>query len=398
MQNLYQLYPIKLTLKAVFNTFTAVFLRQKMEKKVIKGRVFSGFDVIEDGYLVIEKGIVTDLTATVCGIGSYEFTDCSGLNISPGFIDLQIAGAGGYLYSSYLTHDALEKISESIVSTGTTGFLIVLPTNSEEVYRKAAENVASFNHPALLGLHLEGPFINQLKRGAHAPGYILKPENHSPLVLPGLKSGTVKMLTLAPELFENELLTAICESGVVVCAGHSNATFEEAVSGFDCGIKGVTHLYNAMSAFHHREPGLPGAAFLDNRVMASIVADGIHVSWEALRVAKAVMGERLYLVSDAVEESTEGACHHVRQKDRFTLPDGTLSGSALTMMKAVENCVRHAGIDMAEALRMASLYPARLMGLKNTGTLQKGMRANITCFDNDFNVRLVMIDGKTVKQ
>jgi N-acetylglucosamine-6-phosphate deacetylase len=149
-----------------------------------------------------------------------------------------------------------------------------------------------------------------------------------------------------------------------------------------------------MSAIHHRDVGLPGAAFLSDSVFASIVADGIHVDYSMITIAKRIMKERLFLVSDAVEESSQKAVQHVRRNDRFTLPDGTLSGSALTMMKAVQNCVEHAGIEIEEALRMASLYPAKLMGLKDRGKAEPGMKADLVVFDDRFLVRKVILNGE----
>src|SRR5690606_25972116 len=141
--------------------------------------------------------------------------------------------------------------------------------------------------------------------------------------------GVVKMMTIAPELFDSESLEVLLEHGVLLSAGHSNATYEEAMAGFDRGIRAVTHLFNAMSPFHHRETGLPGATFFHNAACASIIADGIHVDYKALAISKKLLGERLFLITDAVAETTTGVYRHVRNDDHFTLPDGTLSGSAL---------------------------------------------------------------------
>jgi N-acetylglucosamine-6-phosphate deacetylase len=165
------------------------------------------------------------------------------------------------------------------------------------------------------------------------------------------------------------------------------------VDGFGWGITATTHLFNAMSQLHHRDPGLPGATFLTESIFASIIADGIHVDYNTISIAKKIMKERLYLVSDAVEENDQGAYLHERQKDRFTLPDGTLSGSALYLLKAVQNCVNHVDITIDEALRMATAYPAKLINLADRGKIEPGLKADIIVFDKECEVKLICSRG-----
>ena len=184
-------------------------------------------------------------------------------------------------------------------------------------------------HPAILGLHIEGPYISPMRRGAHIKEYIKLPESEEVKALIAEGKGVVKMLTLAPEVCSPEIIDLLNENGIVVAAGHSNATFREAVEGFGWGIRTTTHLFNAMSQLHHRDPGLPGAVFETENVFASIIADGIHVDYSMVSIAKKMLKERLFLISDAVEENMKDSYMHVRQSDRFTLPDGTLSGSLL---------------------------------------------------------------------
>ena len=319
--------------------------------------------------------------------------DCKDNYIAPGLIDLQIAGGGGYLFSENLTGEALKAITNSILKSGTTGFLIVLPSNSFDVYRKAIRVVRENPHPALLGLHLEGPYINPVKRGAHMKDYIKRPEKEEIIELLEEADGVVKMMTLAPEVCDPEIIRLLRDNGVVVSAGHSNATFEEAMKGFEWGIQATTHLFNGMSSFHHRDSGLPGATFESDNIFASIIADGIHVAWNTLSISKKIMKERLYLVSDAVEENKSGAYQHVRQKDRFTLPDGTLSGSKLSMIEAIKNCVEHAGIPLDEALRMASTYPARVIKATDKGKIAPGYKADLVIFSKNFEIKNICIDG-----
>jgi N-acetylglucosamine-6-phosphate deacetylase len=364
-----------------------------MYKALTNGVIYTGDQIITGKSLLIKGDTIDSVIRKDSVPADTEIIDCNGHFIAPGFIDLQIAGAGGYLFSSNLNGKSLNIIADSILRSGTTGFLIVLPTNSPEVYRAAIKTVRENNHPALLGLHLEGPFINLSRRGAHAPEYIRKPERKAIEELLKDNGDVVKMVTVAPELCTREIIEQISDYGIVVCAGHSNATFDESVNGFSWGIKAVTHLFNAMSPLHHRDTGLPGAAIQSENIFASIVADGIHVDFGMVSITKKLMKERLYLVSDAVEESTEAAVHHVRQADRFTLPDGTLSGSALTMMNAVKNCVEKIDIPPDEALRMASTYPAKLMRLAENGQIKPGFLADLVVFDNSFDVIKVISKG-----
>ncbi len=260
------------------------------ENKALTGAtVYTGDEIIAGKTVLIKDDTITDIAAIDKVPDGFEAVDCSGSIISAGFIDLQIAGAAGYLFSSDPAPGALQEISSAILSSGTTGFLIVLPTNSMEVYMKAMDTIKYNPHPALLGLHLEGPFISSDRRGAHIREYIRKPniKDLHGLLMQG--KGIIKMVTLAPEACFPEFIQVLNDQGIVVCAGHSNATFSEALSGFAWGIRATTHLFNAMSPFHHRDPGLPGATFQTEGIMSSIVADGIHVDFNTISVSKKVM-------------------------------------------------------------------------------------------------------------
>lgn len=318
--------------------------------------------------------------------------DCSGAYVCPGLVDLQIYGAGGHLFSADPCAEALAAIGEAVVQSGTTSFLLTLATNDVTVFREALHAVQYHPHPALLGLHFEGPYINPEKRGAHLEAFIRVAATDEVRAMLAEAGGLLKMVTLAPERVDPAVIRLFAAAGVVVSAGHSNATFEEAKAGFAAGVKAVTHLFNAMSPLHHRATGLPGAAFLSG-AYASIIADGIHVDYTTVTFSKKVMGDRLFLITDAVEEAGTGPYRHVRQPDRFTLPDGTLSGSGLTLLQAVKNCVQHCGIPLDEAVRMASLYPARLLGADTLGRLEPGAGANVLVFDESFAVQAVYLGG-----
>jgi N-acetylglucosamine-6-phosphate deacetylase len=288
-------------------------------------------------------------------------------------------------------------MTESLLSVGTTGFYVTLATNSMEIFHEAIEVVNENPHPAVLGLHFEGPYLNPVKRGAHISKYIKRAERKEVEELLQAANGALKIMTLAPEMVDEEIIKLLLENGVVVSAGHSNATFEEAVKGYDSGITTTTHLFNAMSSMHHRDTGLPGAIYLSKNAYASIIADGIHVDFNALKISKKIMGDRLFLITDAVVPVAEGPYQHVEKEDRFTLPDGTLSGSKLTLLKAVQNCVERAEIPLDEALRMASTYPAQVMRLSDRGKIEPGYKANLTIFSEDYKMKYTVLNGEICK-
>jgi N-acetylglucosamine-6-phosphate deacetylase len=270
-----------------------------------------------------------------------------------------------------------------------------MATQSDEQIDMAIAAVADYQSKGgqgVLGLHLEGPYINPVKRGAHILEYIQVPNSVKVAELLRKAGTTLSMMTIAPERCAPQIIEQLLLAGVVVSAGHSNATYEEALNGFALGVRAATHLYNAMSPLSHRAPGMVGA-ILDTAVpYTSIVADGYHVDWVAIRMAKRALKEKLFLITDAVNANTSGVYQHQLQGDRYVLPDGTLSGSALTMVKAVQNCVEKAGIPLEESLRMASLYPARLMGLENRlGSIAPGKEATLVWFDKRYQVKKVWV-------
>ncbi|RNI36122.1 N-acetylglucosamine-6-phosphate deacetylase [Hanamia caeni] len=362
----------------------------------LNATIYTGKEKIEGRALVIENDIIKGITAKDKIPENSKLIDCTGCIISPGLIDIQIYGAGGFLFSNSPSAPALKSMTESLLSVGTTGFYVTLATNSMQIFHEAIKVVNENPHPAVLGLHFEGPYLNPVKRGAHIPEYIKRAERKEVEELLEAADGALKIMTLAPEMVDEEIIKLLLENGVVVSAGHSNATFEEAVKGYASGITTTTHLFNAMSSMHHRDTGLPGAIYLSKNAYASIIADGIHVDFNALKISKKIMGDRLFLITDAVVPVAEGPYQHVEKKDRFTLPDGTLSGSKLTLLKAVENCVEHAEIPLDEALRMASTYPAQVMRLLDRGKIEPGHKANLTIFSEDFQPKYTVLNGEVI--
>ncbi len=360
--------------------------------------IFTGEAKMAGKALVIENGKIKEIVEKEKIPMHAEVIDCDGNFIAPGLIDLQIYGGGGYLFSNNPSVEALDAMSEGLTATGTTGFLITLATNSDEIFRKAIQVVKENPRPAVIGLHLEGPYINPKKRGAHIPEYIKRPEIREIRELLEMAGGVIKMITLAPEMCDPAVIKLLTEHNVVVSAGHSNATFQEAQSGYENGITTTTHLFNAMSSLHHRGTGLPGAAYLSKTAFASIIPDGIHVDFDTLMISKRIMKERLFLITDAVEASNEGAYIHVRKEDRFTLPDGTLSGSCITLLQGIKNCVERAGISLEESLRMASTYPAKVIGANDLGKIAPGFKANLTVFSEKFEPVYTIVNGKIMNK
>lgn len=359
-------------------------------------RLFLEGSFTADKVVLIREGIIEEVLQKDSLPEKARVIDCAGNYVTPGLIDLQIYGAGGYLFSNDPNEATLRAIANTIVKSGTTGFLITLATNTVEVFKKAIRVVKQNPHPALMGLHLEGPYINPKRRGAHLMDCIKKPVLQEVQSLLDEAEGTIKMITLAPELTDPEIIECLLKNNVVISAGHSNATYWEAMNGFERGIRTTTHLFNAMSPLHHRDVGLPGATFQSD-AFASIIADGIHVDFQTLSISKKLMGERLFLITDAVEEVLDGAYIHVRGANRFTLPDGTLSGSQLTLLQAVKNCVQKANIPLDEAIKMATLYPSRVMQTKNIGVIEKGAKANLILLDDDLKLVEVYLEGHSIK-
>lgn len=355
-------------------------------------KIFTGTDWLPDHAIVTENEMIVDVLPMVSLPGSVITKHFP--IIAPAFIDLQIYGAAGRLFATYPTTSSLEKLYEHCVAGGTHYFLPTAATNTTEVFYQCIDAIKMYweqNGKGVLGLHIEGPWINKVKRGAHIKSLIHSPTLKEVKALLEYGRGVIKMITLAPEVCNKKVIDLLVKNQVIVSAGHSNATFTDGTSAFDNGIETATHLFNAMSPLHHREPGLPGAVLQHPTVMASIIPDGYHVDFEMISIAKQIMNERLFIITDAVTESHEGMYPHKLAGDNTDSyryeSNGILSGSALTMIKGVKNLVEKTGMELPEALRMASLYPARLLGMSNQlGMIKKGYKANFVFLDEALNV------------
>ena len=360
-----------------------------MKKAITNATIFSGKEILTGIAILIDNGKIQGFVYDTDLPDEYIVHDLNGNNIAPAFIDLQIYGGNGYLFSSDPSIEAITATREYCLQGGATKFLMTIATNSKEVVSKGisvAKKYLNDGGKGMMGLHLEGPWINPEKKGAHLEEFIHQPTMDEVIRLVDEAEGVVKMITLAPEKVDEAIIDYLQENKIVVSAGHSNATYAQAKKRFE-KIKTATHLFNAMSPFQSREPGMVGAIYDHPSACASIVADGIHVDFTSIRISKKILGERLFLITDAVAENENSPYPHVLKSDRYTLPDGTLSGSTLTMIKAVTNCVQHCGIDLQEALRMASLYPAKISGIENEfGLIERNQNASFVVFDKELNL------------
>ena len=368
-----------------------------MNTAFLAGKIFDGFTVEMDKAILVEDGKVSAIVSKQEIPGNYRIRDVGNYLLAPAFADLQIYGGNGKLFSADLTTDSLEATYEYCLHGGCTRFMITMATNSMEKFLAGIECVRQYwngGGKGLLGLHLEGPYINPQKKGAHIEQFIKKPSAHEVRMLLEHGKGIIKMITVAPEICDEEIIRLLMNAGILISAGHSNASYQEALNGFNWGIPAATHLFNAMSPFQGREPGMVGAIYDQGKVVASIVCDGIHVDFASVRISKKILGERLFFITDAVAEVSHGEYQHIFKKDRYTLPNGTLSGSALTMMQCVKNGVEKVGIELPEALRMASYYPSKLAGLNNFGTLAAGSAADFVLIDDRLELREVIVAGE----
>lgn len=310
--------------------------------------------------------------------------------IAPAFIDIQLYGAYGRLLSILPDKETIEAIYQYSKKGGASHCIPTVATNSYSVFFQCIDAVRSYwdaGGNGVLGLHVEGPWISKTKKGAHIEKYIFSPTIEEVKTLLNYGKDVIKIITLAPEEVAPEIINYIQEQGIIVSVGHSNADYNTATNIInECNIPTATHLYNAMSPLQHRSLGIVGAIFDHGNIMCSIVPDGHHVDFAAIRIAKRIMKERLFAITDAVTETTKGDYQHYSDGDKYTA-NGTLSGSALTMIKCLQNLVIHVGIELEEALRMCSLYPAKAIGMNNQlGTIKVGSSANFLILDKKLQV------------
>ena len=376
-----------------------------MLQAIVNGCIFDGESVHEYKAVLIEGEhivAVVDPEQVPADIGASY--DLEGGMLIPGFIDLQVNGGGGVLFTAAPTVDSLRTIGAAHRQYGTTGFLPTLITTRFDVMREAVSAVAeaiAIGTPGVLGLHIEGPFLSPERKGVHDAGKFCQLDQTGFDILTSLQVGST-VVTLAPELTSPRMISRLVAEGVIVCGGHSGATYAQARNALAHGLSGFTHLYNAMTPLQSREPGMVGAALEDDDSWFGIIADGHHIHPAAFSVAVAAKkrGGAL-LVTDAMP--TVGSPDTsfvldgktiVASQGRVTNAEGTLAGSDLNMLSAVNNAAEFARLDWFEAVRMASLYPARALGLeRELGAIRPGFRASLLALDSAHRIRASWING-----
>jgi N-acetylglucosamine-6-phosphate deacetylase len=354
----------------------------------------------------VAEGRIVAVAPVDAPAGAAQVIDVASGWIAPGLIDLQINGGLGHDFGT--APEAAGSVADWLPRTGVTAFLPTLITAPLEHLRRGVATLARcMTAPPtgahMLGVHLEGPYLNPAFRGAHAGQWLRPPDIDELAAL--CTDRPVRLVTLAPELPGALAAVAwLCARGIVVSAGHSGATYDQARAAFAAGVTMGTHLFNAMTPFHHREPGLPGALLTEPGIRASLIADGLHVHPAALRLAYAARGAAgLALVSDAMAALGMGDGHYQLSGQAVTvdaesarLADGTLAGSVVPLDAALRTIVSAAGCSVAAAVRMASQTPAEVLGLTDRGRIAAGMRADLIVLDPALRVCLTVIAGRVV--
>jgi N-acetylglucosamine-6-phosphate deacetylase len=370
-------------------------------------RIFDGHSYRDGAALLLSNDAISDMVAEDAIPSGFERVSLDGGLLAPGFIDLQVNGGDGVLFNEQPTVEGIRRICEAHARFGTTALLATLITDTPELTSQAIDAGIEANAlkvPGFLGLHLEGPHLSTEKRGAHRLDLIRPMTDRDVEALcEARRSLPNLMVTLAPEAVADAQIAELARAGICVSLGHTNATAERARQAFKAGARCVTHLFNAMSGLTHREPGLVGAALNAEAVFAGLIADGHHVVPDAINIAlRSKPGDgKIFLVTDA--KSTVGSDQTVfelngrqifRRNGRLTLADGTLAGADLDMNAAVSFIAGNTHLPLAEALRMASLYPAQCLGIETTrGHLGRGAVADLVHIDDSATVRSVWIAG-----
>jgi N-acetylglucosamine-6-phosphate deacetylase len=376
-----------------------------MTDALVNGRVLT-----DDGFapglaVLVETGrIAAVVPETDARAARARRLDLAGGLLLPGFIDVQVNGGGGVLFNDARSVDAIRRIGAAHRRFGTTGFLPTLISDDlgivEEAMRAVDQAIAA-GVPGVLGIHVEGPFLNEARKGVHDPSKFRELDLAGIRLLTSLKRGRT-LVTLAPEMTTPGFIDKLAAAGVIVCAGHTDATYEEMRAALAHGLTGFTHLFNAMSQMTSRRPGAVGAALEDPDSWCGIIVDGQHVDPAVLRIAlRCKRHDRFLLVTDAMPSvgtehrqfnlqgraiSVEGAA--------CVDADGNLAGSHMDMAGAVQNAVAMLGLGLPEAVRMATRYPAEFLGLdRELGRIAPGLRANLVLADDGLSVQETWIDG-----
>ena len=376
-----------------------------MATALVNGRVLGDAGFLEGHAVLVEGGRI----ATVAAAGDPRVRDADAVDLEggwllPGFIDAQVNGGGGVLLNNTPTVEGVRAIARAHRRFGTTGLLPTLISDRVGTMREAIAAVREAiarGVPGVLGIHLEGPYLAPARKGTHDASVFRVPDADEVALATSLGNG-VTVLTLAPERVPADTIRDLVARGVIVCAGHTAADYAATRAGLDAGVRGFTHLYNAMTPIAGREPGVVGAALEDQGSWCGIIVDGVHVHPASLRVALAAKPRgKLFLVTDAMPMVGAGSPSFELYGETITEVDGVvrnaagaLAGSALDMATAVRNCVRLLGLPLEEAARMAATYPARFLRIDGErGRIAPGLAADLVLLDAALQVRATWIGG-----
>lgn len=377
-------------------------------KAITNGKIITPNNVLQNKVVLFDEKIekIVDEKYLIEQTSNIEIIDAQGNYISPGFIDIHIHGSGGH-DTMDANIEALNGLSEVIVKNGVTSFLPTTMTMDRESIYKALDNIEQcmklkFKGARILGAHLEGPFINEKYKGAQKEDYIIKPEYN---FIEKYKE-IIRIITLAPEKDVNlNFIREIKEkTNINLSIGHSNATYEEAMEAINMGVNSATHIFNTMTPFNHRKPGIIGAIFNTN-IYCELIADTIHVNPAIFQILVKIKGvDKLILITDSMRAgclkdgiSELGGQKVIVKNNSARLENGALAGSILTLNAAVKNFMEYTDLKIYEAVNMASLNPSKNLKIDNkTGSIEIGKNADIIIFDDNFDVKRTIIEGQTV--
>ncbi len=367
-------------------------------------KVFDGVS-LQDGMAVIIEGKTISAVVHASQLPrGIEIHELKGGILTAGFIDVQVNGGGGALMNDHPTIETVKRIAQSHRKFGTTGMLPTVITDDQKIIDQAvgAVQAAISNHvPGVLGIHLEGPFLDVARKGAHPENFIRTMTRHDVDRIMAITCGAV-MLTLAPNKVPTKFIAELSQHGVLISLGHAEATVKEAQLALGAGARAFTHIYNAMSQLNGREPGMVGACFADSESYCGVIVDGLHVDDITLKVLFAAKPKnRIMLITDAMPPAAGGpdtfelqGRNARRVGNKLQLEDGTLAGSIVSMDEAVRNTVK-LGVGIEDALRMASFVPAHFLRLENElGRIAQGYRASMVHLTENLYVNKTWIDGQ----
>lgn len=374
-----------------------------MTLALVNGRVLTPQGLVENRAVVVERGRIAEICGDGQAPGGAERFDLGGGVLAPGFIDVQVNGGGGVLFNDDPSVAAIEAIGAAHRRFGTTGFLPTLISDDLDVVARAIAAVREAIErgvPGVLGVHLEGPFLNPARRGVHDASKFRTLDDAAIALLSSLGVGRT-LVTLAPEMTTPEAIARLAASGVIVSAGHTDATYEEMRAALDAGVSGVTHLFNAMSPLASRAPGVVGAALEHQASWCGLIVDGRHVDPAVLRLAlKCKPLEKFMLVTDAMptvggqRKSFQLQGRTITARDGVCVTsEGVLAGSDLDMSQALRNAMRMLGLGFEAAAPMASLHAAQFLRLDDRGVIAQGARADFVVLNDAFEVTSTWIGG-----